>query len=106
MYGSPSSSEGCHGWPVSIATIESAAAVPQNVQSVHATTGITTDTITSALRAGNWNAFSGAFDPALSKLDPGFGADNEASVSRSSQGEFAYRLGSDIVQDQYDPKNG
>ncbi len=87
--------------------LESAAAQPQNIQSVHATTGIPTDTITSALRAGAWNAFSGAFDPALSKLDPGFGADNEASVSRSSQGEFAYRDGSPTaVQDQYNEKNG
>lgn len=90
--------------------LESAAAQPQNVQSVHSTTGIVIDNLTSSIRDGHWNAFSGAFKSAtttgLAAIDDSFGADNEASVSRSSQGEFAYRLGSGIVQDQYDPKNG
>ncbi len=92
---------------VSNTILQSAAAVPANVQNVHATTGTLITDLTTAIRDGRWNAFSGSFVPALSGVDANFGADNEATVSRSNQGQFSYKDGSPLViEDDYPAKNG
>ena len=92
---------------VSNTVLQSAAAVPANVQNVHATTGTVITDLTTAIRDGRWNAFSGSFVPVLSGVDANYGNDTEATVSRSNQGQFAYKHGAPLaIQDDYPAKNG
>jgi hypothetical protein len=91
---------------ISNTILQAGAAVPSQRDAIHQTSGIIVSDLTTAIRDGRWNAFSGAFSPVLSGLDPDFGNDNAANPSRATPGEFAYRDGSPLaIQDEYSAKN-
>lgn len=86
--------------------LEAGAAVPSQRDAIHQTSGIVISNRTTAIRSGQWNAYSGQFSPAVTGLSPDFGNDNAANPSRTTPGEFAYRDGSPLaIQDEYSAKN-
>lgn len=87
-----------------------------NADSIHSIGSISTVRLTTAIRAGNWNPYTGTFSSGptaavdnfydIADADTADAAnDNEASVSRSSTGEFVYKLGQPVpVQADYPAK--
>ena len=90
---------------ISNTILQAGASVPSQRDAIHQTSGIVISNRTTAIRGGQWNAYSGVFSPLVTGLSPDFGNDNAANPSRTTPGEFAYRLGSGIVQDEYSAKN-
>jgi len=71
--------------------------------------------IGSGIRAGNWNVYSGVFDPALVATSGDFHnaeagnavIDEAVNVSRSNPGQLVYKTGAKVpVLDDYEAKNG
>lgn len=92
---------------VSNTYLQSGAAKPGNIRSIHSVESVRTRRLTTAIRAGNWNIYSGTFSSAPTVAVDSFGNDDEARVSRSSPGEFAYKTGAYVpVQDEYPEKTG
>ena len=90
--------------------------------SVHSVaTGVRTVMTKTAIRSNNWDSFEAAWDSGFpqsnnsglwsqsldeNRID-GSTVDDEANVSRSVQGEFAYQYGSNVATtDSYDAKTG
>jgi hypothetical protein len=77
-----------------------------NARSINQISGINQTNDTSSIRNGNWNAFSGAFSPAITGGLTDFGIDEAANPSRGTPGELAYMDGSpNPTTDEYSVKN-
>lgn len=75
---------------VSNATLQSGAAQPGLVRSIHKLEVVRTRRLTTAIRAGYWNIYSGVFSPAPTVATDTFAADDAATVSRSAPGELVF----------------
>jgi hypothetical protein len=85
--------------------LQSGASVPGNVRSIHSIQSVRTRRLTTAIRAGEWNIYSGTFgtDPTVA-VDT-FANDDAASPTRSVPGELVYKTGAPVpVQDDYKAK--
>jgi hypothetical protein len=92
---------------VSNTYLQSGASVPGNVRSIHSIQSVRTRRLTTAIRAGEWNIYSGKFgtDPVVA-VDT-FTNDDAASPTRSVPGELTYKTGAPTpVQDDYKKKTG
>jgi len=100
---------------VSNTVLRSGAAQPDLVKSVHKilvkngggnlVAGIRTRRVATAIRAGNYNIYTGLFSAAPTVAVDEFGADDAANVSRSNQGSLFYKTGAkNPVTDSYDSK--
>lgn len=82
------------------------ASVPEQRDSIHQTSGTYITDLTSAIRDGRWNAYSGEFSPVLSGVDVDFGVDSAANPTRSVPGELYYLQGGKVpVTGAYSAKN-
>lgn len=82
------------------------ASVPEQRQSINQTSGTYITDLTTAIRDGRWNAFSGSFSPDVSGVDADFGTDSAANPTRSLPGELYFIDGSpNAVTGTYSPKN-
>ena len=82
------------------------AAVPSNVQSIHQISGTYITDLTSAIRDGRWNEYSGSFDPVVSGVSVNFGVDNAANPTKAAPGSLRFLSGSKVpTSDDYSPKN-
>lgn len=97
---------------VSNTVLRSGANTPSLFRSVHKQEKQRTVLITTAIRAGAWNIYSGVYSPALSgQLDKSFGDslynDKAASPSRTATGRLTYKGGKlDPVVTGYANKTG
>jgi hypothetical protein len=83
----------------------SGAAVPGNIRSIHSIQSVRTRRLTTAIRAGEWNIYTGTFgtDPTVA-VDT-FATDDAANPSRELPGELQYKTGAPVpVQDDYKAK--
>ena len=102
-----------------ISYVWDAQAMGDSVRSV--TTGVRTVMTKTGIRNNNWDSFEAAWDSGYPQSNQsglwsreananqidGTKVDDEANVSRSSQGEFAYQIGSNVVQSgAYEAKTG
>jgi len=91
---------------VSNTVLVAGADTPGNIQSIHQVSGIWITDDTSAIRAGAWNAYSGAFSPDVTGELVDFGVDNAANPSRSSPGSLYYLQGGKVAATgSYSSKN-
>lgn len=82
------------------------ASVPSQRDSIHQTSGTYITDLTTAIRDGRWNPYSGEFSPALSGTDSDFGVDAAANPTRSVPGELYYLQGGKVaVTGTYSSKN-
>lgn len=91
---------------VSNTVLVSGAAQPGLVKSVHKSSvkngsgnivdGVRTRRFTTAIRAGNFNIYTGKFSSAPTVAADTFATDNAANVSRASTGKLVYRTGSKL----------
>lgn len=104
----------------------SGAAQPSLIESIHQIkicgmgcySGVRTTKLTSAIRSGNFNMYTGKFNPGYPQhsddlfpgIDAGSGTptwDNAASPTRSVPGELTYKYGAPVaVNTTYKPKTG
>ena len=85
--------------------LQSGAAVPGNIRSIHSIQSVRTRRLTTAIRAGEWNIYTGKFgtDPVVA-VDT-FATDDAANPSRQHPGELQYKTGAPVpVQDDYKAK--
>lgn len=97
-------------------TLRSGADTPGLVRSIHRMETVRTRRLTTAIRAGNWNIYSGQFSSAPTvAVDNWYSVsaqgtsttstDDAASPSRSAPGEFTLKLGQQLpVNSGYKPK--
>lgn len=86
---------------VSNTILRSGAAVPANIQSVHKYPAtFATRKLTTAIRAGNWNIYTGKFSSvtveaadAFVNIDSGSTLDKAANPSRSEPGRLVFKTG-------------
>lgn len=95
-------------------TLQSGAGQPGLIRSIHKLEVLTTRRLTTAIRAGKWNIFKGAFlnnqtqgaDNPVVATDS-LATDDAANPSRSVPGELVYKTGAPVpVQDDYKAKTG
>ena len=92
---------------VSNTYLQSGAAVPGNVRSIHSIQAIRTRRLTTAIRAGYWNIYSGQFTTPPTVAVDTFANDDAASPTREVPGELVYKTGAPVpVQDNYKEKTG
>jgi hypothetical protein len=85
--------------------LQSGALVPSNIRSIHNIQSVRTRKLTTAIRAGEWNIYSGKFgtDPVVA-VDT-FATDEAAAPTRAVPGELVYKTGAPVpVQDDYKKK--
>ncbi len=92
---------------VSNTTLRSGAAQPGLVRGIHKLEVVRTRRLTTAIRAGYWNIFSGVFSPAPTVAVDTLATDEAATPTRSVPGELVYKTGApEPVQDNYKAKTG
>jgi hypothetical protein len=85
--------------------LQSGASVPGNVRSIHKLEVLRTRKLTTAIRAGDWNIYSGQWATEPSVVVDTLVSDDAASPSRNMPGELVYKTGAPVpVQDDYKPK--
>jgi hypothetical protein len=92
---------------VSNTTLQSGAAQPGLVRSIHKLEVLRTRRLTTAIRAGDWNIYSGTWadDPTVA-VDT-LATDQAATPTREVPGELAYKTPAPVpVQDDYKAKTG
>jgi hypothetical protein len=92
---------------VSNTTLQSGAAQPGLVRSIHKLEVLRTRRLTTAIRAGEWNIYTGAWanDPTVA-VDS-LGTDDAATPTRAVPGELVYKTSAPTpVQDDYKAKTG
>jgi hypothetical protein len=99
---------------VSNPVLQSGAGQPGLIRSIHKLEVLTTRRLTTAIRAGKWNIFKGAFlnnqtqgvDNPVVATDS-LSTDDAATPSRTVPGELVYKTGAPTpVQDNYKAKTG
>lgn len=90
---------------VSNTYLRSGAAVPGLVRGIHKLETVRTRRLTTAIRAGAWNIYTGAFSPAPTVAVDSFATDEAATPTRAVPGELVYKTGAPVpVQDEYKAK--
>lgn len=90
---------------VSNTYLTSGAAVPGNIRSIHKIEAVRTRRLTTAIRAGAWNIYTGVFSPEPTVAVDTFASDDAANPSRSVPGELVYKTGAPVpIQDDYKAK--
>jgi hypothetical protein len=90
---------------VSNSFLQSGAAKPGVVRSIHFVQSVRTRRLTTAIRAGYWNIYTGQFSSAPTVAVDTFATDNAANVSRAFPGQLTYKTGAPVpVQDDYPEK--
>lgn len=85
--------------------LQSGAAVPENVRSIHKLETLRTRRYTTAIREGQFNIYTGKFDPAVTVAVDALENDDAATPSRSVPGELVYKTSAPVpVMDEYKPK--
>jgi hypothetical protein len=85
--------------------LRSGAATPGLVRSIHKLEVLRTRRLTTAIRAGAWNIFTGVFSPAPTVAVDTLATDKAATPTRTAPGELVYKTGAPTpVQDDYKPK--
>lgn len=83
----------------------SGAAVPGNVRSIHKLEVLRTRKTATAIRAGDWNIYTGQFTVQPDNVIDTLASDNAANPTREVPGELTYKTGAvDPVQDNYKKK--
>lgn len=78
---------------VSNTYLQSGAAVPGNIRSIHKLEVLRTRKLTTAIRAGEWNIYSGKFGTAPSVVVDTLATDDAANPTREVPGELQYMAG-------------
>lgn len=87
--------------------LRSGAAVPSNVRSIHKVEVYRTRKLTSAIRAGKWNQYSGTFEAGYPQnVVDSVSSDNAANPSREYPGSLVYTNGSSSTATFYSKKTG
>jgi hypothetical protein len=99
---------------VSNTVLRSGAGQPGLIRSIHKLEVLTTRRLTTAIRAGKWNIFKGAFlnnqnqtadNPTVAT--DSLASDNAATPTRDVPGELVYKTSAPVpVQDDYKAKTG
>lgn len=90
---------------VSNTVLRSGAAQPGLVRSIHKLETLRTRRLTTAIRAGYWNIFSGTFSTPPTVAVDSLATDNAATPTRSVPGSLVYKTGKLApVQDVYKAK--
>lgn len=95
---------------VSNSYLTSGAAVPGNIRSIHKLEVLRTRKLTTAIRAGQWNLYSGKWSVEPSVVTDTLASDNAASPTREVPGELTYVAGEtthtilEPTMDVYKPK--
>jgi len=90
---------------VSNSYLQSGALVPGNIRSIHKLEVLRTRKFTTAIRAGDWNIYSGRWITKPSVVVDSLPSDDAASPSRSMSGELVYKTGAKVpVRDDYKAK--
>jgi len=83
----------------------SGAAVPSNVRSIHKLEVLRTRKTATAIRAGNWNMYTGQFTVQPDNIIDTLATDDAANPTREVPGELTYKTGApEPVQDNYKEK--
>ena len=92
---------------VSNTYLQSGAAKPDLVRSIHKLEVVRTRRLTTAIRAGYWNIYSGSFTTPPTVAVDTFATDEAATPTRSVPGELTYKTGAPTpVNDNYKAKTG
>lgn len=92
---------------VSNTVLRSGADQPQLIRSIHKLETLTTRRQATAIRAGNFNIYTGAFSAGPTVAVDTLATDYAATPTRSSPGQLAYMTGAkNPVQDDYAAKTG
>lgn len=93
---------------VNNSVLESGAAQPSLIQSIHKIQSVTTRKLTKAIRQNKFNEYNGEFDSGYPQVSVDtFLTDNAANPSRAVPGELTYKSGSpNPVNDDYKEKTG
>lgn len=82
------------------------ATVPSQIQSIHKIESRRVVRKATAIRAGNFNMFTGRFTVNPVSATDSFGSDVAANPSREVPGKLVYRLGQGAVSKDYKAKTG
>jgi len=87
---------------VANSVLKSGASDPNRRKSIHKIESISTRKVATAIRAGNWNIYTGKFTSGPTVTNDSFGNDNAASPTSNVPGELTYRTGAKVpVNDDY-----
>lgn len=85
--------------------LQSGALVPANLRMLHKRESYKVNKITTAIRAGYWNIYSGEWTTNPTSTTENPGVDNAASPTRTKPGELVYKTGARLpVRDDYKAK--
>ena len=88
-------------------TLQSGAAQPGLVRSIHKLEVLRTRRLTTAIRAGYWNIYSGSWTTNPTVAVDSLATDEAATPTRSVPGELVYKTGAKVpVQANYKAKTG
>lgn len=92
---------------VSNTVLRSGADQPGLIRSIHKLEVVRTRRLTTAIRAGDWNIYSGSFSTPPTVAVDTLATDEAATPTRSVPGELVYKTGAPTpVQDNYKAKTG
>ena len=87
--------------------LRSGASQPGLIRSIHKLEVVRTRRLTTAIRAGYWNIYSGSFTTPPTVAVDSFPSDDAANPSRTVPGELTYKTGAPTpVNDNYKAKTG
>jgi hypothetical protein len=87
--------------------LRSGADQPGLIRSIHKLEVLRTRRLTTAIRAGYWNIYSGSWSTNPTVAVDTLSTDDAANPTRTAPGELAYKTGAPApVQDDYKAKNG
>jgi len=80
---------------------------PTQLRSIHKRESYKVNRIATAIRAGYWNIYTGAWTTLPTSTTDSPGTDEAATPTRSVPGELVYKTGAKVpVQDNYKAKTG
>jgi hypothetical protein len=85
--------------------LKSGALVPGLIRSIHKLEVLKTRRLTTAIRAGHWNIYTGQFTTPPTVATDTLATDEAATPTRAVPGELVYKTGASVpVQDDYKSK--
>ena len=85
--------------------LKSGALVPGLIRGIHKLETLRTRRLTTAIRAGQWNIYTGQFSPAPTVAVDSLATDSAATPTRSAPGDLVYKTGKpNPVVDAYKAK--
>lgn len=90
---------------VSNTYLRSGSSYHSDIHSIHKIESVTTRRLTTAIRAGYWNIYSGTWTNPVTVGVDSFGTDDAANPTGAVPGELTYKTGAAVpVQDDYKAK--